>query len=49
MENDKESGRKKIKIKDLNVEGRKITDQQTIAETINAYFVVIAENVKKQS
>jgi hypothetical protein len=37
---------KKEEIKDLNFEGRKITDQQTIAETINPYFVVIAENVK---
>jgi len=30
------------------VEGKKITDQQTIAETFNDYFVAIAENVKRQ-
>jgi hypothetical protein len=33
----------------LNVEGRKITDQQTIAETFNEYFVTITENVKRGS
>jgi hypothetical protein len=33
----------------VNVEGRKTTDQQTIAETFNEYFVAIAENVKRQS
>ena len=27
---------------------KKIADQQTIAETFNEYFVVIAENVKRQ-
>jgi hypothetical protein len=27
---------------------KKITDQQTIAETFNDYFVAIAENVKRQ-
>jgi hypothetical protein len=32
----------------LNVEGKKITDQQTIAETCNDYFVAIAENIKRQ-
>ena len=44
----KESGRKKkrCEIQALNVEGKKITDQQTIAETINKCFVVIADNVK---
>jgi len=30
----------------LNVEGRKITDQQATAETFNEYFVAIAKNVK---
>jgi hypothetical protein len=30
------------------VEGKKITDQQTIAEMFNDYFVAIAENVKRQ-
>jgi len=30
------------------VEGKKITNQQTIAETFNNYFVAIAENVKRQ-
>jgi hypothetical protein len=46
----KESGRKKKRseIQALNVEGKKITDQQTIAETFNDYFVAIAENVKRQ-
>jgi len=29
------------------VKGRKIADQQTIAETFNEYFVVITENVKR--
>jgi len=33
----------------LNVEGKKVTDQQTIAETFNEYFIAIAENVKRQS
>ena len=33
----------------LKVEGKKITDQQTIAETCNEYFIVIAENVERQS
>jgi len=28
---------------------KKITDQQTIAETFNEYFIVIAENVNRQS
>ena len=27
---------------------KKITDQQTVAETFNDYFVAIAENVKRQ-
>jgi len=40
----KESGRnkKRSEIEALNVEGRKITDQQTIAETFNEHFVAIA-------
>jgi hypothetical protein len=33
----------------FKVEGRKITNQQTIAETFSDYFVAIAENVKRQS
>jgi hypothetical protein len=28
---------------------KKITDQQTIAETFNEYFIAIAENVERQS
>jgi len=45
-----ESGKhkKKSKIQALKVEGKKMTDQQTIAETFNEYFVAIAENVKRQ-
>ena len=48
---DKESGRnkKRSEIQALKGEGKKITDQQTIAETFNEYFVAIAENVKRQS
>jgi len=38
----------KSEIQALKVEGKKITDQ-TIAETFNEYFVVIVENVKRQS
>ena len=43
----KESGRnkKRSETQALKVEGKKITDQQTIAETFNKYFVDIAENV----
>jgi hypothetical protein len=41
--------KKRSEIQALNVEGKKITDQQTIAETFNEYFVAIAENVKRQS
>jgi hypothetical protein len=33
----------------VEVEDKKITDQQTIAETFNEYFVAITENVKRQS
>jgi len=46
----KESGRnkKRSEIKALNIEGKKITDHQIIAETFNEYFVAIAENFKKQ-
>jgi len=36
-------------MQDLKVEGKKITDQQTIAGTFNEYFVAIAENVKRQN
>ena len=47
----KESGRNKRRseIQALNIERRKITDQQTIAETFNEYFVAIAENAKRQN
>ena len=46
----KEAGRnkKRSEIQSLNVEGKKITDQQTIAEMFNDYFVAVAENVKRQ-
>jgi len=40
---------KKSEIKALKVEGKKITDQQTIAETFNEYFIAVAENVERQS
>jgi hypothetical protein len=33
----------------VNVEGRKITVQQTVAETFNEYFVALTEYVKRQS
>jgi hypothetical protein len=47
----KESGRNKRRseLQALNVEGRKITDQEIIAETFNEYFVAITENAKGQS
>jgi hypothetical protein len=48
----KESGKKNKKRSEIQVwkvEGKKFTDQQTIAETFNEYFVAIAENVKRQS
>jgi hypothetical protein len=43
-----ESGRKKKSnnIHVLNVEDRKIVDQQDIAETFNKEFAAIAENVR---
>jgi len=46
----KESGKNKkgSETQALNVEGKKITDQQTIAETFNEYFITIVENVKRQ-
>jgi urate oxidase len=45
----KESGtNKKSEIQAVNVEGKKITDQETVAETFNEYFVAIPENVKRQ-
>jgi hypothetical protein len=46
-----ESGRnkKRCEIQALNMEGKKITDQHTIVETFNEYFVAITENVKRQS
>jgi len=44
-----ESGRNnRSEIQVLNVEGRKITDQQTIAKTFNEYFVAITEIAKRQ-
>jgi len=47
----KESGRnkKRSEMQSLKVEGRKITDQQSIAENFNDYFVAFAENVNRQS
>ena len=47
----KESGRNKRRneTQALNVEGKKITDQHTISESLNEYFVTIAENVNRQS
>jgi hypothetical protein len=47
----KEPGRNKKRREKqaLKVEGEKITDQQTVAETFNEYFVAIAENFKRQS
>jgi len=45
----KGSGRNKKKLQTLKVEGKKITDQQTVAETFNECFVAIAENVKRQN
>ena len=46
----KEPGRnkKRNEIQALKVEGRKISDQQTVAETFSEYFVAIAGNVKMQ-
>ena len=46
----KESGRnkknkKRSVIQALKVQDKKITDQQTIAETFNEYFAAIAENI----
>ena len=43
----KESGRnkKRSETKSLKVESTKITDQQTIDETFNEYFVAFTENV----
>ena len=41
--------KKRCKVQALKVEGRKITDQQSISETFNEYFVAITENVKRQS
>jgi hypothetical protein len=44
-----ERNKKRSEIQALNVEVKKITDQQTIAETFNEYFVAITGNVKRQS
>jgi len=45
-----ESGKnkKRSETQALNVEGKKITDQQTIAATFNEYFITIAEKVERQ-
>jgi hypothetical protein len=32
----------------LNVQGKKIIDQQSIAETFNEYFVSLAERIRRQ-
>ena len=47
----KESGRNKkwSEIQALKVEGKKTTDQQTVAETFNEYFIAITENVNRRS
>jgi hypothetical protein len=44
-----ESGRKKNRNEtlDLNVNGMKIIDQQTIADTFNEHFAMIADNIRK--
>jgi hypothetical protein len=39
--------KKRSVIQTVKVEGKKITDQQIFDETINVYFLAIAENVKK--
>ena len=44
-----ERNKKRSETQALKVEDKKITDQQTIAETFNKYFVAIAENVNRQS
>jgi hypothetical protein len=46
----KESGRKNNSnnIQAIDVDGKEIIDQQSIAETVNEYFVTIAENTRKQ-
>jgi type VI protein secretion system component VasK len=46
----KESGRikKRNDLQALKVGDRKITDHQSIAETLNAYFVAIAENTDRR-
>jgi hemerythrin-like domain-containing protein len=47
----KESGRKSNSnnIQALDVDGKKIIDEQSIAETFNEYFVTIAENIRKRT
>jgi hypothetical protein len=47
----KKSGKnkKKVKYKLIKLKVKKITDQQTIAETFNEYFIATAEIVKRQS
>ena len=40
---------KRSEIQSLEVERKRITDQQTIPESFNKYFVGIAENVDSQS
>jgi hypothetical protein len=41
--------KKRGEIQASKVEGKEITDQQTIAETFNEYFIAIAGNVKRLS
>ena len=38
--------KKGSEIQTVKVEGKKITDQQIVAETFNEYYVAITENVK---
>jgi hypothetical protein len=47
----KESGRKNNSnnIHALDVDGKKIFDKKSIAETFNEYFVTIAEKIRKQT
>jgi hypothetical protein len=40
---------KRSEIQAIKAEDKKITDEQTIAETFNEYSVDMAENVKRQS
>jgi hypothetical protein len=46
----KETGRntKRVEIKTLKIDGKKLNDQQAIAEEFNKYFVNIADKIKRQ-